>query len=157
MDKHEMILILDFGSQYTQLIARRIREQKVFCEIVPYNFPVEEARTKPVKGIVLSGGPLSVIGEGAYRCDEQYYDFGVPILGICYGQGLIATKFGGTLVQASNREYGRSQLKRTDDSPLFNGLPTEFTAWMSHGDSISKLPNGFRQIGRTETIEYAAI
>ncbi|MBU1319392.1 MAG: glutamine-hydrolyzing GMP synthase [candidate division Zixibacteria bacterium] len=156
MEDQEMILILDFGSQYTQLIARRIREQNVFCEIVPYNFPVEQAQTKPVKGIVLSGGPLSVIAEDAYRCDEAYYDLGVPLLGICYGQGLIANRFGGKLVRAENREYGRSQLRKTADSPLWKGLPDEFTVWMSHGDSISELPNGFRQIGKTDSVAFAA-
>jgi len=154
---HEMILILDFGSQYTQLIARRIREQRVFCEIVPYNFPISEARQKPVKGIVLSGGPNSVLADDAYICDHEYFEMGVPILGICYGLQLMTSLFGGRLSRSESREYGRSPFKTASDSILWEGLPESFTAWMSHGDSVAELPEGFSQIGFTESIEFAAI
>jgi GMP synthase (glutamine-hydrolysing) len=157
MAGREIILILDFGSQYTQLIARRIREEKVFCEIVPFNFPLSEAMKKPVRGIVLSGGPNSVLSEDAYFCDDGYFKLGVPILGICYGLQLIAKQFGGDLVASRSREYGRSRFSITTESHMWNGLPAEFTVWMSHGDSVSHLPNGFRQIGKTESVAYAAV
>lgn len=157
MENHELVLILDFGSQYTQLIARRIREHNVFCEIVPYNYPLEQAGAKPVKGIVLSGGPLSVLAEDAYHCDSGYFELGVPVLGICYGLQLVAKLFGGKLVASKSREYGRSQLSVTADSALFKGIKDEFTVWMSHGDSLASLPDGFRQIGRTESDDFAAI
>jgi GMP synthase (glutamine-hydrolysing) len=154
---HELVVILDFGSQYTQLIARRIREQNVFCEIVPFNHPIEEVRSRPVKGIVMSGGPMSVLAEDAYVCDPGYFKLGVPVLGICYGLQLMAKLFGGKLVRSESREYGRSRLAVTAGSLLLKGLPDEFTVWMSHGDSLSVLPDGFKRIGRTESVEFAAI
>ena len=157
MAGHQKITILDFGSQYTQLIARRIREQKVFCEIVPYNYSIEHARKKPIKGIVLSGGPNSVLSDDAYICDSGYFELGVPVLGICYGLQLIAKLFGGKLVKSESREYGRSLLTMTKKSQLFDGLKSEFTVWMSHGDSLASLPEGFEQIGHTKSVEFAAI
>lgn len=157
MTSQDMILILDFGSQYTQLIARRIREQRVFCEIVPFNYPIEDARTKPIRGIVLSGGPNSVLSDDAYICDQAYFDLGVPVLGICYGLQLIAELFGGELSKSESREYGRSKLSILGDSKLFDGQPDEFTVWMSHGDSLIRLPDGFSQIGMTDSVDFAAI
>ena len=97
---HEIVLILDFGSQYNQLIARRIREQNVFCEIVPYNHPIREARMRPLRGIVLSGGPMSVLDQGSYECDGGYFELGVPVLGICYGLQLTARLFGGKIARS---------------------------------------------------------
>ncbi len=157
INNQSIVLILDFGSQYTQLIARRIREQKVFCEIVPFNYPIEKARSKPIKGIVLSGGPNSVLSDDAYVCDKSYFELGVPVLGICYGLQLIAKLFGGELSKSESREYGRSKLSRIGNSTLFGGQPDEFTVWMSHGDSITRLPDGFTRIGRTDTVDFAAI
>jgi len=153
----EEILILDFGSQYTQLIARKIREQNAYCEIVPYNFPLEEARKKNLKGLVLSGGPASVLDENAFICDEGYFKLGLPILGICYGLQLMGKVLGGKLVRSFSREYGPARLAITHESPLWKGIAHESRVWMSHGDSLETLPQGFVNIGRTKQIENAAI
>ena len=153
----EEILILDFGSQYTQLIARRIRELNVYCEIVPYNYPVEQARRKNLRGIVLSGGPASVLSEDAYICDRGYFDLNLPVLGICYGLQLIGKLMGGHLERARSREYGPAKLFSESKSALFKDVVSESRIWMSHGDSLEKLPPGFENIGRSNKIEHAAI
>jgi len=153
----ELILILDFGSQYTQLIARRIREHNVYCEIVPFNHPASEFDGRDVKGIVLSGGPNSVLAKDAYICDDAYFRMGVPMLGVCYGLQLITKSYGGTLVKSDYREYGRSEFDVIAESPLFAGLASNFTVWMSHGDSVTSLPDGFSHIGKTNSVEYAAM
>jgi GMP synthase (glutamine-hydrolysing) len=157
MSSQEEILILDFGSQYTQLIARRIREQRVYCEIVPFDYPLELAREKNIRGIVLSGGPQSVLSDDAYISDTGYFDLGIPVLGICYGLQLMAKVFGGKLVRSESREYGRSSIRQTDSSPIFENQPDSFVAWMSHGDSVVTLPNGFQKIAGTDSIKFAAI
>jgi len=157
MSQSEIVLILDFGSQYTQLIARRIREHNVFCEIVPYNHPPSELEGKNIKGIVLSGGPNSVLADDAYFCDETYLKLGVPVLGICYGLQLMIKLFGGSLVHSESREYGRAKLRVTNNSKLFSNLDPEFVVWMSHGDSPASLPDGFHRIGNTDSVEFAAI
>jgi GMP synthase (glutamine-hydrolysing) len=153
----EEILILDFGSQYTQLIARKIREKNVYCEIVPYNFSLEEARAKNLKGLILSGGPASVLDEDSYFCDEGYFGLGLPVLGICYGLQVMGKALGGELVQSQSREYGPAQLALTRKSPLWEGIKERSRVWMSHGDSLVKLPPGFENIGETAQIENAAI
>ena len=153
----EEILILDFGSQYTQLIARKIRELKVFCEIVPYNFPIEEARQKNLKGIILSGGPASVLEPDSYICDEEYFNLGLPMLGICYGLQLMGKVMGGKLLRAESREYGPALMTPSLDNPLWNGDLESSRVWMSHGDSLEQLPQGFRNIGQTSSVEHAAI
>ncbi len=153
----EEILILDFGSQYTQLIARKIREKNVYCEIVPYNFPLEEARAKNLKGLVMSGGPASVLDEDSYFCDEGYFELGAPVLGICYGLQVMGKILGGELVRSQSREYGPAQLDLTRKSPLWEGIKSQSRVWMSHGDSLVKLPPGFENIGKTAQIENAAI
>ena len=155
--QHEMILILDFGSQYTQLIARRIREAHVYCEIVPYTADLSAYADRNVRGYVLSGGPASVLDEGTPRLEPSFFDGGLPILGICYGMHLIALHFGGKLVQSETREYGRAQLAPTDGSELLADLPRRSQVWMSHGDSIMELPAGFEVIGSTESLPIAAI
>jgi GMP synthase (glutamine-hydrolysing) len=152
-----MILILDFGSQYTQLIARRIREAHVYCEIVPCTADLSAYANRNVRGYVLSGGPASVLDKGAPRLDPSFYDSGLPILGICYGMHLIALHFGGRLVQSKTREYGRAQLTPIDGSDLLTDLPHRSQVWMSHGDSIMELPAGFRVIGSTESLPIAAV
>lgn len=152
----EMILILDFGSQYTQLIARRIREEDVYCEIHPCTIAPDLVADKNIKGIILSGGPASVSEESSPRCDAQFFEMGVPLLGICYGMQIIALQYGGTMQPAGTREYGRAQIRVDYAAPLFKGLSERSTVWMSHGDTVEKMPKGFHAIGSTEDIEVAA-
>jgi len=154
---HEMILILDFGSQYTQLIARRVREARVFCEIVPYNTNLEPYRDRNVRGYILSGGPLSLSDPQANRLEKAFYDVDRPILGICYGMQLLANQYGGKLEKAENREYGRAYLDVDGKSSLFSGIPGRSQVWMSHGDSIIELPTNFKVVGSTEALKIAAI
>jgi len=155
--QHEMILILDFGSQYTQLIARRIREAGVYCEIHPFNINLQEVANKNLKGIVLSGGPSSVYEEGAPRIGKELFDMGLPVLGICYGLQLIAYLHGGAIVQAEKKEYGPAQLQIGSQSPLFKDVPPESGVWMSHGDKVLQLPEGFLSVARTDNSPFAAI
>lgn len=154
---HEMVLILDFGSQYTQLIARRIREAKVYCEIVPFNADLSRFDQANVAGIVLSGGPSSLKDPDAPRLNRAALERNVPTLGVCYGMQLMADLYGGELVRSGHREYGRSQLSLGGNGSLFKGLPKSSKVWMSHGDSIVKLPDGFTVIGSTESLPTAAI
>jgi GMP synthase (glutamine-hydrolysing) len=149
------ILILDFGSQYTQLIARRVREQSVYCEIHPCTLEYDP-RTKPL-AIVLSGGPASVLGDDAPPFDVRWLDEKVPILGICYGMQLLASRLGGTVSRGTLREYGRAQLCVTEESPLFSGLDENSMVWMSHGDHVSKLPAGWKTIAKSGDGTLAAI
>jgi GMP synthase (glutamine-hydrolysing) len=152
-----MILILDFGSQYTQLIARRVREAKVYCEIHPGNKPIDTfGSLKDVKGIILSGGPSSVYEKGAPWPDNKIWDLGVPILGICYGMQLIAERFGGKVKRSKRREYGLAHLQIRSRKSLFGNIKNP-AVWMSHGDSLSKMPRGFIKIAVTNNSPYAAI
>ncbi len=153
----EMIVILDFGSQYTQLIARRVREAQVYCEIVPFNADLSQFADKNVKGYILSGGPSSLSDAEAPRMEPSFFDCGVPMLGICYGMQLIAEHFKGQLVPSASREYGRAIFRVADEQGLFKGVPRESRVWMSHGDSIMKMPAGFHLIGSTDSLEVAAI
>lgn len=148
---HETIIILDFGSQYTQLIARRVREQGVYCEIHPFHLPVEEIIKKNPKGIILSGGPSSVTDEDAPRLAADFYEkAGSPILGICYGMQLISVDLGGSSEPAVRREYGPAKMKVLSGSTmLFNELPFELDVWMSHGDHVTRLPEGFHKTATT--------
>ena len=152
LNQHETIIILDFGSQYTQLIARRIREAGVYCEILPFNTPIERIIARQPKGIVLSGSPFSVYQEGAPRPDSkllQAIDF--PLLGICYGLQVLASELGGEVKSSNNREFGYARLKVTDqNSRLFHGLPAEMDVWMSHGDEMTSVPTGFRVTALTD-------
>jgi GMP synthase (glutamine-hydrolysing) len=157
MTAHELILILDFGSQYTQLIARRIREANVYCEIVPYNADLAAYKDRHIAGYVLSGGPSSLKDPHAPRLDKSFFDGSAPVLGICYGMQLMADLFGGDLVRSEHREYGRSMFEPLDGAPLLNGLAVSSQVWMSHGDSIVRLPDGFETIGRTSSLATAAI
>ncbi|NOY88632.1 MAG: glutamine-hydrolyzing GMP synthase [FCB group bacterium] len=153
----EMILILDFGSQYTQLIARRVREANVYCEIVPYNFDRNKYRDKNIRGYILSGGPSSVSEPDAPRLASSFFETDKPILGICYGMQLLVDIFGGKLIKSENREYGRAKLTVLNDRELFSGIPSLSQVWMSHGDSIVELPVGFEVIASTDTLKIAAI
>jgi GMP synthase (glutamine-hydrolysing) len=151
------ILVLDFGSQYTQLIARRIREGKVYSEIFPFNAPLEKIRDFNPKGIILSGGPSSVYEEGAPFPDMQIFQLGIPILGICYGMQLIAHFFGGNVSKAAKREYGQAELIVDDDADLLQGIAQQTKVWMSHGDRIEKMPVGFSVIGHTNNSPVAVM
>lgn len=153
----DKIVILDFGSQYTQVIARRIRECRVYSEILPFWTDSATLRRIAPKGIILSGGPASVYALNAPRLDTGVYELGVPLLGICYGLQLIARDLGGSVEPSMHREYGPSKLRVDRRSDLFHGLPTALDVWNSHGDQIGKLPEGFRVLGRTENSGHAAI
>lgn len=141
---HELVVVLDFGGQYNQLIARRIRECHVYCEMIPFDTPLEEIRAKNPKGIVFSGGPSSVYGANAPRVNPEIYRLGIPVLGICYGMQLMALDMGGSVQkETSNREYGKATLNTVEQAGLFADLPGEMQCWMSHGDSVEAPPPGF--------------
>ncbi len=146
----ETVIILDFGSQYTQLIARRIREVGVYCEIHPFNTSIEALQKMNPKGIVLSGGPSSVYEEGAPHCSPDVLKMGVPVLGICYGLQLLSYFLGGKVESSAHREYGAARVNLIGESQLLAGLPASFQAWMSHGDHVTAAPSGFQTIASTE-------
>ncbi|MFH1102408.1 MAG: glutamine-hydrolyzing GMP synthase [Pseudomonadota bacterium] len=152
-----MILVIDFGAQYNQLIARRVRELHVFCRIEPPSIPVETIRRMDPKGIILSGGPSSIYEKGSPRVDRTVFDLGIPILGICYGMQFMVDAFGGSVDRAGKREYGFAALKILKHDGLFKGLEQETRSWMSHGDSVSTLPPGFRLTGSTDNTAIAAM
>jgi GMP synthase (glutamine-hydrolysing) len=152
----QVIPILDFGSQYAQLIARRVREAGVYSELVRPDIPVEQLRRMKPKGLILSGGPSSVYEPDAPRCDPHIFDLGVPVLGICYGMQLGAQLLGGQVKPAHAREFGRAKLRVTHNDPLVKGLPPDTTVWMSHGDQVHELPKDFVALAATPTCPYAA-
>jgi GMP synthase (glutamine-hydrolysing) len=141
--EHETVIVLDFGGQYTQLIARRVRELGVYCEIVPFNTPIDDIRRKNPRGIILSGGPASVYEPGAPHCDRAVIEMGVPVLGICYGLQLMAYFLGGEVQPSSQREYGFAEVDIRDRGGLLAGIASPARVWMSHGDNVSVLPPGF--------------
>lgn len=153
----EEILILDFGSQYTQLIARRIRELNVFSEIYPYNYPVSEIKKKKPKGIILSGGPSSVLDDDSPMVDTDIYNLDIPILGVCYGLQLIVFQNGGKVEKAERREYGKAQMLIQNVSPLTKNVSNSSQVWMSHGDYIKALPEKYQMFAQTENSPFCAI
>ena len=153
----EIVAILDFGSQYGQLIARRVREQNVYSRIFPAGVTARELSKLPIKGIILSGGPASVYDKNAPRCDEDIFDLDVPILGICYGMQLGCQILGAKITAAERREYGRTNLSILDGSDLLANLPKTITAWASHGDQIDRLGSDFLRLATTETCPFAAV
>jgi GMP synthase (glutamine-hydrolysing) len=153
----DRILVLDFGSQYTQLIARRVRESKVYSEIFPYNAAIEKIKGFGPKGIILSGGPSSVYDGSAPFPDPDIFRLGIPLMGICYGMQLMAHSLGGEVEKALKREYGRAELIVDNDKDLFWGISQRTKVWMSHGDMIKKLPPGFSAIGHTDNSPVAAM
>ncbi|MFZ9659688.1 MAG: glutamine-hydrolyzing GMP synthase [Arcobacteraceae bacterium] len=156
--KNIPILVLDFGSQYTQLIARRLRESGVYAEIVPYNEKISDIKARNPQGIVLSGGPASVYAEDAYKVDAEIFNLGLPILGICYGMQTIAHYLGGSVVPADHHEYGKARLQIVDNnSPILKDITNNEIVWMSHGDRVETLPTGFKVIGTSENSPFAAI
>jgi GMP synthase (glutamine-hydrolysing) len=154
---NDSIAILDFGAQYTQLIARRIRELKVYCEIFPYSVSAQEIKRLNPKGLIFSGGPGSVYDTHAPVCDRELWKLNLPILGICYGMQLMAHDLGGKVVGAEKREYGRAQLSVLHQGRLFKGLDSTIETWMSHGDSVLEPPTGFKVVGRTSDTPVACI
>ncbi len=153
----EFVAVLDFGSQYAQLIARRIREHEVFAEIVPHSTPAAELERRAPIGIVLTGGPASVYAEGAPRCDPGILQLGVPVLAVCYGMQLACLLLGGDVRPAAGREFGRTRARVLDGSDLLDGVPAETTVWMSHGDAVDRVGDDFLPIAATENCPVAAV
>jgi len=151
------IVVLDFGAQYSKLIARRVREAHVYSLILPFNVDLDELRGLEPRGIIFSGGPASVHADGAPKPDPRVFDLGIPVLGICYGAQLLAEMLGGKVVRANEREYGIAHLTHRDGSGLLEGIDTRTQVWMSHGDRIERLPDGFAVIGESENSPFAAI
>ncbi len=156
--KQVPVLILDFGSQYTQLIARKLRESGVYAEVVPYRESIEDIQARKPQGIILSGGPASVYAEDAYKPDDGIWSLGLPVMGICYGMQLITQHFGGEVIPAAHHEYGKAKLKIVKpDSLIFKSVEDNSIVWMSHGDKAERLPDSFEVIGTSENSPYAAI
>src|SRR5262245_13681445 len=157
---HDKILIVDFGSQVTQLIARRVREEKVYCEIVPFQKAAEAFLAMKPKAVILSGGPASVLDKNAPLAPKAIYDAGVPVLGICYGEQAMAAQLGGEVQGGHHREFGRAEVLVVEDSALFEGVwkkGEKYPVWMSHGDRVTKLPAGFKVVGTSENAPIAMI
>jgi GMP synthase (glutamine-hydrolysing) len=154
---NEIVLILDFGSQYTQLIAKTTRKLGVYSEILPYNTSISKIKEKQPRGIILSGSPFSVYEKEAPFPDKEILDLGVPVLGVCYGMQLLSHWFGGKVDSSTKREYGSAKVVLDIENPLFEGLKREENVWMSHGDSLTTLPEGFKPIARSENTPFAAI
>lgn len=157
MSKEQKILVMDFGAQYAQLIARRVRECSVYSVIRPYSTPVEEIKALEPSGIIFSGGPASVYADGAPRVDPALFELGVPILGICYGMQITAYTLGGKVQRAEHREYGKAELTITEPQGIFSNLGPEMVVWMSHGDHVLELPDGFVPAAKTGNTPNAAM
>ena len=156
--KHVPILVLDFGSQYTQLISKRLRRSGFYSEIVPYNESIENIKARTPNGIVLSGGPASIYTQDAYKVDKAIFNLGLPILGICYGMQIIAEYLGGSVVPSDHHEYGKAQLTiENSNCPIFKNITNNEVVWMSHGDRVESIPEGFTTIATSANSPYAAI
>lgn len=153
---HELVLVLDFGGQYNQLIARRVREANVYCEVLPYNVSIDRIKEKSPKGIIFTGGPASVLDDNAPKCDKEVFNLGIPILGICYGMQLMSHMLGGDVAKASSREYGKTDITLSENI-LFSGIEKETSCWMSHTYQVVKLPEGFKTIAGSENCPIAAM
>lgn len=153
----ELVLVMDFGSQTAQLITRRVREQNVFCQLVRHDLPASRIRELYPKGLILSGGPASVYGDGAPQPDPEIFNLGIPILGICYGMQLVCRSQGSAITPGHSREFGRTTLRSHDIDALFQGIPVESTVWMSHGDQVENLSEHFDSLAETETCPHAAV
>ncbi|SHE65951.1 glutamine-hydrolyzing GMP synthase [Alkalibacter saccharofermentans] len=157
MENHELVIVLDFGGQYNQLIARRVREEKVFCEILPYDTSIEKIKKKNPKGIIFTGGPSSVYADKAPACDKEIFELGIPVLGICYGAQLMANILGGFVARPDIREYGKKELHILKESKILKGVGESSICWMSHTDYIKDVPQGFAVTAKTETCPVAAM
>ncbi len=154
--QHERVLVLDFGGQYNQLIARRVREQSVYCDLKPCDMTIEEIKQYAPKGIIFTGGPNSVYDENSPHIDPEIFRLGIPVLGICYGAQLMAYTLGGKVESATTREYGKSDIEYSD-SEIFEGVDKNNVCWMSHTDYVSVAPDGFKVVGKTATCPVAAM
>jgi len=157
---HDKVLIVDFGSQVTQLIARRVREAGVYCELAPFQTAAQAFETLKPKAVILSGGPASVLEDGSPRVPEAIFAAGVPVLGICYGEQIMAAQLGGKVEAGNNREFGRAEVEVVEDSALFEGVWQKggrYPVWMSHGDAVSQLPSGFKRLATSESAPIAVI
>ena len=153
----ELIIVLDFGGQYNQLIARRVRECQVYCEVHPYNLDLSEIKAMNPKGIIFTGGPNSVYGEDSPHCKEEIFQLGIPILGICYGSQLMAHMLGGKVTTAPVSEYGKTQVITAPGARIFDGVSSETVCWMSHTDYIEKAPSDFQVTAHTPVCPVAAM
>jgi len=154
---HDTVLVIDLGAQYANVIARRVRERHVYSEIVPHDISAAEVVTRAPAGIILSGGPMSVYADNALRIDPDLLTAGIPVLGICYGHQLLAQELGGVVTRTGRGEYGRTTLRADPDSALLRGQPADQTVWMSHGDAVTRAPDGFRVIAATDDTPVAGI
>ncbi|MGH6818194.1 MAG: glutamine-hydrolyzing GMP synthase [Methylovirgula sp.] len=160
VERHDKVLIVDFGSQVTQLIARRVREAGVYCEIAPFGRAAEAFAALKPKAVILSGGPRSVLDQDSPRAPQAIFDSGVPILGICYGEQVIAAQLGGKVAAGDNREFGRAEVEILRDSPFFEGVwqkGKRYRVWMSHGDAVTELPQGFQRLATSEHAPISVI
>lgn len=153
---NEKVLVIDFGGQYNQLIARRVREHNVYCEMYPHTISIERIKELSPIGIIFTGGPNSVYSDGAPRIDKAIFDLGIPVLGICYGCQIIAHTLGGKVEHADKSEYGRREATYDNDSLIFKGLDKKGVCWMSHTDHVVQLPEGFKSTASTDTCNNAA-
>src|SRR3954471_17843434 len=153
---HEQVVVLDYGGQYSQLIARRVRELGVFSELLPHHVALEEVERRRPRGLILSGGPASVYADGAPKLDQRLLELGIPVLGICYGMQLVALELGGRVEGAEVGEFGRSELTVTENGRLLAGLPREQTCWMSHRDTVFAPPPGFTPLAASTASPVAA-
>ena len=157
LELYDSIVVLDFGSQYSELIARRVRELNVYSELIPFRTKASDIKKIAPKGIILSGGPNSVYDNGAPECDPEIFNLGIPVFGVCYGMQLMAKILGGKVIQANKHEYGKAILEVNPKDKLFLDLESKFTSWMSHGDSVTELPMGFSVSAKTSNTPTAAI
>ncbi|CDQ41696.1 MULTISPECIES: glutamine-hydrolyzing GMP synthase [Virgibacillus] len=157
MNNNELVLVLDFGSQYNQLITRRIRELGVYSELHSHKLTAEDIKRMNPKGIILSGGPHSVYDENSFRCDPEIFDLGIPVLGICYGMQLMSLHYGGKVEKAKNREYGKALIDLKEDPILYKGTPKQQTVWMSHGDKVIQEPANFQIDATSQSTPIAAM
>lgn len=155
--KNQLVIVVDFGGQYNQLIARRVRDLNVYCEVVPYYKALDEVKNKKPIGIIFTGGPNSVYDDNAPNIDKEIFDLGIPILGLCYGMQLISKTFGAVVEKAEKKEFGKTLCIKDKDSKLIQNMKNETIVWMSHQDQVKKLPCGFDLIQHTSTCPYAAI
>src|SRR4051794_4569604 len=153
----DSVVVLDFGGQFAQLIARRVRELNVYSELLPFDTPYRELVERGTKGVILSGGPMSVYDNGAPKPDPELWDGDLPVLGICYGAQLMALELGGDVAPASRREYGPATIEITSEDGVFAGLERSQPVWMSHGDSITRLPAGFESTAQTDSTPFAGL